>query len=477
MPIARIRRRSQSSLKPTRIGQVDYVCLTPGAKSRSLLSEPIGVFADVGLGTEDVSIDYNNGPKGPYMVGGPLFLSKLQRPVSMVGGSTVMTGPGRLPAGASTHNGFSDGSDWRARYSGGFVLSTTYSSIWTAEKAIEESQYVSGLNDNNLSTLGSRGYNALRPKVATAGVFQTIAEAKDVPRTILSSMRGAADLWSSICRRPDLMPRYAAEQQLRSWKRAPGRASDHFVNHQFGWVPLVKDVTDLCSTIINFDDTVAKIRDRNGRWVKRRFHEDVDQREEVLFSVTGSTSFCTPSLGDAYIVPNSARLDCVRVHSTRVWYEGSFRQYYPEFDASLMSGHPALEKVAQAIRIAGAEVNPVNVYKVLPWSWAVDWFVNVGDQIQVLQDMATDAVVSRYFYLMRHTVRRVEYRVRFSTLDGQHISFTALAGYDIKRRVPGHNAFGFTALPTGLSARRLAILGALGISGGTRKATGSWKPI
>lgn len=460
----RIRRKPASPLVTSQIGQVDYICLTPGSNSRSFLSGPIKIYAQLGDGRESLCLDENHGSKPPYQVGGPLYLSSLQRPILPQGGGSFLSKPGSLPPGAATHNGF-DGSDWRARYTGSFVLAPAYSDIWKASKPIEESDHATlGLNPDNMADLGPRAYARLRPKVVKAGMFQTLIESRDVPKTVRTSMKGAADLWLSLTKRRDLMPRYAAEQAKKAWKRAPGKASDQFVNLQFGWMPLVKDTRDMCDLIINFPEYVSRQQSVNGKWVQRKFKEDEVISEEVFQDTTGTSNFCSPAFGSDYVVPNSGRLTVVSQTVTRIWYEGSFRQYYPEFDKSLMAGHPAIEKVAQALRLSGLEVNPVNVYKVLPWTWAVDWFVNVGENLQALQDLATDAVVSRYVYLMRHTFRRVVYRVKWSTFDGQTPSLEFEGRHDVKFRKGAQSPFGFTLLGGGLSAKQVAILGALGIS-------------
>jgi hypothetical protein len=120
--------------------------------------------------------------------------------------------------------------------------------------------------------------------------------------------------------------------------------------------------------------------------------------------------------------------------------------------------------VRQALSLLGANVDATSVYKVTPWTWLIDWGVNVGDFVRRVEDIATDAAVSRYFYLMRRTFVRFEYRSVFSTYDGQTHDFRAYRSVDVKRRVASVNPFNFSLLPGGLSGMQYSILAALGLS-------------
>jgi len=473
-PMLRIRRKTAPPRTMTKIGEVTYQCFSPWSDSVSFLEEPIGISAEVGDGVDKLCIDQNHGSLEEYDTGGPLFLSSVTRPFGTAGGGTWISRPFALPPGAATHNGF-DGSDWRAVYSGGFALPSDFVAAWAdpAVKPIEPDEAgPDDINPDNVSTLGPRAYARLRPKVAVAGAFQAIAEAKDVPRTIQTTLKGAADVWKGICHQPDLMPRFQRARALRAVKRFPKKASQHYLNTVFGWAPLVKDVTDLCDLILFFPDHVAKQKRRNGRWRQVQFHEDVVEQEDVLYSTTGAnTNFCSPSFGTDFVVPGSGSYELVRQLITRVWYNGSVRQYFPEFDDSLMSAHPDLQKAAQIVRLAGLEVNPVNIYKVIPWTWAVDWIANVGDNIQALQDLATDAVAFKYVYLMRHSTRRLVYRCKWTNYNGENTSLEWVANHTVKARWVGQSPFGFSLLAGGLSAKQLAVATALGL-GGTKWGNG-----
>jgi len=470
----RIRRRDQDQKSLQQIGSIDYVCLGDPAGSVSYLSEPIKVFGDVGLGTNEVCIDQNHGSHKIYETGGPLFLSKVQKPVHVAGGGTYLSYPGTLPPGASTHNGF-EGQDWRSRYTGGFVLSPewvadwypTDKSSWPNRPVEQDESGPDNINPDDLSSLGPRAYAKLRPKVNVVSGFQTVVESRDIPSTLRTSWKGAKELWETIASQRDLMPKYARAKALRSVMRFPKKASEHFLNTAFGWGPLVGDTRDVCNLVLFWSEHVEKARQRNDRWRQVTFHETVDAREDTLYSTTGTGNFASPSLGTSFVMPGSGRFEIVRQLTTKIWYKGSVRQYYPEFDASLMNGHPGLATVAQAIRLGGLEVNPVNIYKVLPWTWLVDWFVNVGDNIQALQDLATDAVAFRYVYVMRETARRILFRSKWTGVDGAEHSCEWEANHTVKARFVGQSPFGFSMPPGGLSGKQQAIVAALGL-GGTR---------
>lgn len=452
--------RTSSSLQT--IGQSWAQNHAPNAKppKPSSYSEfPSNRQETFGEGIRRVSIDENHG-RPPYRDGGP-FLAYQARIPKYKAGDVHVYGRRKTASFGSIVILPNDGSDWRLHYMGGFTKSlssvpTAYQNLGGAEN-LSQSNGVLGsspyVNPDDLEDLGNRAYNALRPKVEKVNLLQAVAEAKDLPKMLKTTGKGFHGLWQSL------------GGNGSGWKAAPKGAADQFLNAAFGWSPFVSDIVGTCDTILFAADHIAQIQRNNNRWLQRRFREEVIESDDVVYGSYGNTTnMCDPVLGADYIVPYSGSFEIRRQRMTAIWYEGSFKYYRPEFDAGLKSGYPSVQKLRQMATLLGLNINATTLYRVMPWTWLVDWFAGVSGNIQLLEDMATGQVASRYLYLMRHTFDRFEYKVKFETYDGQVTEVAWYKSSEVKRRVEAQSPFGFSKPPSGLSGMQYGILAALGIS-------------
>lgn len=473
MPL-RTRRLDASRTSTAPIGQIDYINLGVG-QPRGYLSSPIKVMADIGTGLDTIAIDENHG-RPPYQVGGPFFLRRVQTPVYTNGAGRFLSKSGQPPHGASTRPPDVPGSDWRIEYTGSFAAHWT---VWGSpplpgESIRKDTDYDSFSNRNDMQDLGNRAYVKLRPKVEKASLLQSVIEAREIPRTLATTAKDLSTLWRSVGGSdiPSSLRTQAGKWHRvkgfdpDAWKAAPKRASESFLNLQFGWKPLLRDLDALCKVVLNFKTYVERAEARNNVWLKRQFIENDIRSESVVTNITGGNqNYCLPAMDTtAWVVPGSGAFRVVRQQLTRVWYEGLFKYYRPEFDKGLESGYPALRQCQQALTLLGGNINPTTLYKVTPWTWLTDWFVNVGDAVQRFEDLATDSVASKYFYLMRETIDRYVLRASWRMYDGQSPTPSWSREVVVKRRVGSNSPFNFSLMPSELSGMQLTILAALGMS-------------
>lgn len=463
----RLRERSRPALTMQTVGSFyTYSTLTgdsvPGAPAQAL----------VGNGVKEKCMDeLHAGP--PYNTGGPFFLARVTLPHYVVGHVHTRGGPAVGGAGLNSvlkelKRALLPGETFRRAYAGGLVLSPPILGSLPSENISGPDDYYSGVNDNDLQTLGNRAYNRLRPKPETMNLAQTLVELREVPRMIRPLAGDHARAWRNIVNdvrsQRDLSGAYRARGRERLVARmAPRRAADQFLAVQFGWRPFVGDMVSLLDSTINLDNNLQRAVDRNGRWQQRRFAEDELRSSTKIWSQTnaGTATWTEPSLS-SYAA--RATLTIYREGMTRIWYKGSFKYYYPEFERIPPSQLGALVMAQRALRLYGLRVSPTLIYRVTPWTWLVDWFVNVGGNLQVLEDMSTGSVASRYMYLMRESYDRYRYVLDLELNDGQKCSFEAIREVRVKRRAPAETHFGFSAAPGGLSPMQQAIIAALGLS-------------
>jgi len=414
--------------------------------------------------------ELHKGP--PFMTGGPLFAYRLLQPNYMVSAGSTIVGR-TLPAGTYGSNPsvvVKSGDDFRYHYDGGFVKSLT--SLPSNQRDLGLSEHItraretgSFVNPDDMSSLGNVAYNKLRPKVENASLLQDVIEARDIPGMLKTTSQGFSSLWKATGGNFPHGSTRGRSLALREWKQSPKSAADQFLNGAFGWRPFVKSIVSVCDTLLFAADHIASRERNNGRWLKRRFAEEELVSESLLYGQYGVTSsLATPVLGINQIAPFSGSFEIRRQTYSRVWYEGSFKYYRPEFDRGLKTEYPTLRTVRQMATLLGANLNATTLYKVTPWTWLADWFVNVGGNIQALEDLATNQVASRYMYLMRSTFDQFEYKVVFSDYSGKTFELVWYKSAALKRREPAVSPFGFALLPGGLSPMQYAIMAALGIS-------------
>jgi hypothetical protein len=136
-------------------------------------------------------------------------------------------------------------------------------------------------------------------------------------------------------------------------------------------------------------------------------------------------------------------------------------------DKSLWSRIEGYEQLSN--KLLGTRVNPEVVWNLTPWSWVVDWFVDLGQIMSNASRLSEDGLVLRYGYLMSHTVDedlRTAVNARFS--GGDISPVTTIARRETKERVKA-TPFGFGLNTLDFTAKQWAILYALGLTKGDRR--------
>ncbi|DAD52197.1 TPA_asm: maturation protein [ssRNA phage Gerhypos.3_24] len=389
--------------------------------------------------------DTHEGP--PYKEGGDFLQYTMHYPVDILEGSAY-TETWTAPRLGYFFSPTWPGHGW---YQGGFILPSTYGveGLGDSERILYDQITESYVNPGNLQELGNRAYNRLRPKIEQAGVFTAAYELKDLPGMLQTSVGGMKDIYRTI------------GGDFRNPLLGPKAVADHFLNHEFGWVPLVQDIQKTIKVAHDFDKYVSDAKSRNGKWAKRRFREPHIEEEHVEYQTSGASTFVYPSLGDTYI--SSGKFTVTRQRMTDTWYTGRFMQYFPEFDTSF-GPDDMLTQLEQGLDLYGARMSPINLYRITPWTWMIDWFAGAGDLVQRATDIANGSTYAEAFYLMRHCYERWEFKSEFTDHLGNTQTLVWYRSIEVKRREKAKSMFGFSANPAGLSDMQKAILGALGIS-------------
>jgi len=119
----------------------------------------------------------------------------------------------------------------------------------------------------------------------------------------------------------------------------------------------------------------------------------------------------------------------------------------------------------KARKILGLEITPEVLWELVPWSWAIDWFANVGDLVKNVHNLSSDGLVMRYGYIMEHSMVRDTYihvgPTGFKDPKVVCEPYTFVTETKLRRRA---TPFGFGLDLSSLTGQQKSILAALGMS-------------
>lgn len=252
-------------------------------------------------------------------------------------------------------------------------------------------------------------------------------------------------------------------------KRTSKTYGSEFLNYQFGWLPLVSDVTDFVRTVAHLKELLLQFERDNGQVVRRRYRFPTEHSitETVIASNHSGPDFGTNAAGRLLDLSSSTKGWTIRRRETTIdrWFSGAFVYHLPiTFFGRLNSEFAS--KFQQYESMFGLELSPDVIWEIAPWSWAVDWFSNLGDVIHNAQTWANDGLVLKYGYIMEHSVVRDIYTYAGptnvfggSTARPADIILTSEA--KVRRRA---NPFGFGLTMGNLSYLQKSILAAVGLT-------------
>jgi hypothetical protein len=325
------------------------------------------------------------------------------------------------------------GSDTRWKYTGPVALDGLY---------FNRPQFVQGASTFSEGFHGPKAIQACAPTNPVADLAVGLAELK---REGFPALSGA-----SVWKDGTLNAR---------------NAGGEYLNHQFGWMPLLGDIQKTMYAVKNASALITQYQRNAGQAIRRRMDFPITVTEDVygphpgyLFNpgmdINTSNGFWIDGRRDG-ILYESVR------SQERIWFSGAF-SYHLQDDNSVVNKLRDYEQKANYL--FGFRITPEVVWNLAPWSWLADWQVNIGDNIANATRLTSDGLVLRYGYLMcetitDHTCTLIGPR-SYSGVTGPYtVTFTTVK----KQRVKA-SPYGFAKNPNSFTSRQWAILGALGLS-------------
>lgn len=299
-----------------------------------------------------------------------------------------------------------------------------------------------------LDAAGTTAIARCLPTNPLSGMGQFLGELRQLPtRFTLHTWKPEARKWLDGWRQ--------AGRSLNSGRKFSVKAANDWLNLQFGWLPFIKDIIDFAQVSKDYDKIIAQYQRDSGKLIRRRYTfpaENGDSESSVYpFGRYGDPAPPT------FLVRTPGQLVTTTQTTSSRWFSGGFTYYLPTI--------PILRTEALANKLFGLRLTPELLWKLAPWSWAIDWVNNTGDVVHNWSAFSNDGLVMKYGYIMETKTRSTTYTLIGLELEGVQGTLCPSQSY-IQQNKARQRAtpYGFGLDPGGFSDKQWSIIAALGIS-------------
>lgn len=200
------------------------------------------------------------------------------------------------------------------------------------------------------------------PSEAPVSIPVFLYEMKDIPQMLKHA-------WN----RANLLAKAAGSNRLRSvrkYLKNPKNPAEDWLNWNFGWRPLLNDLSDI-GDVAQWAQHRARVHEaRTKKYLSRRSGLGTCNYRSTI----NHSQFC--AFVGAYCV-------VVEEQVSKRWCSSRWKHVPVSWPAVLQSKHPELFRVAQAIH---GNVSLADAWEMMPWSWLIDWFSNIGSVIHTMNN-------------------------------------------------------------------------------------------
>lgn len=260
------------------------------------------------------------------------------------------------------------------------------------------------------------------------------------------------------------LPSLPGIRSFRDRSSIARNAGSEYLNHQFGWLPLISDLKKFSNAVKNSDALLKAYEKNSGKLLRRtvRIVSDSQTEKEDLpgwYPVPYPPGAMPFNLYDGFG-------DLTGITTTRrnVWFSGAFTYYLPPFKENDLNVKRNLQLHNY---LYGSRVTPEVLWDLAPWTWAADWFGNFGSILHNVSAFQNDGLVMPYGYIMETKSSEVTYRKLQKYVTYADATLTQTFKTTSKVRFRG-SPYGFGLTLGDLTSRQMAIIGALGLTRGSK---------
>jgi hypothetical protein len=264
----------------------------------------------------------------------------------------------------------------------------------------------------------------------------------------------------------------------RNFKDMFRNSGSEYLNVQFGWAPLVRDLEKLCRVVTSSRELLQAHEKQLNKLLRRTYRfETIRDTVSGLSKTLSNYELATEQKASARVgtgaqlsrqVPQEITSTVTNSH-----FNGGFRFYYPDISTAL---DHLVEIENEANLLLGTRLDPEVLWNLQPWTWLADWFINFGDVLGNISALTADGLVMQYGYIMMEktvskeiTLPRGLYMSNFpgaSYFDEKPLVIKAELATKVRAQA---SPFGFGLTPEAFTPQQWAILVALGMSQGLPK--------
>jgi hypothetical protein len=248
------------------------------------------------------------------------------------------------------------------------------------------------------------------------------------------------------------------------------RLASDYLNHMFGVSPLIRELHNLIKLVTKAETVLNQLVADSGK-VVRRNRTVLDETTVVGSYSTSMRPLMRVHNGSlnlsSRLYPLTVPVQVSQTLSKRIWFSGAFQYWLPLYEEegwlNMLEGGKLLSY------LAGLQPGQSTAWELTPFSWLVDWFVNVGSVLQNRSSFDQYGLVMPYAYVMCEqqlvTTYTFDLKSPFKDQDRGSVSNNYVQKTQQRSRA---TPYGFGVSDTDLNPYQISILAALGLTSGTR---------
>lgn len=259
---------------------------------------------------------------------------------------------------------------------------------------------------------------------------------------------------------------------IRGQGRAANNIGSEYLNVEFGWKPMIKDIEKLANAVLDSSQILAQYRRDSGKQVRRRRSNPGIEILNEFTELENQPCYVSGHRPDSYRAvyfdpgpqgqpPGYGTYSLTDKTEHFVWFSGAY-SYFLEDGNAIWDRMSRYEQLAN--KLLGSRITAEVIWELTPWSWLTDWFADMGILISNASALSDDGLVLKYGYLMCKSIRTVDISVTGLALKRGRIGPVSASFRTIRKERIRSTPYGFGSNPDDFTLRQWAILAALGLT-------------
>lgn len=266
---------------------------------------------------------------------------------------------------------------------------------------------------------------------------------------------------------------FAIVKNRSKGKTAITRAfAEDYLNYMFGIAPLIREIEKTIDLVEKAEVLIRQMVRDSGRLVRRR--RTLLEETSILATRNGvyAGSLSIPggifnaSSSTQRLLPPNGYVTATQTLYKKVWFSGAFMYWLPSdyTDGTIDDG----QSFDVLSHIAGLRSMPSTAWNLMPFSWLVDWFVNVGTIIGNSDNFQKYGLVMPYAYVMAEQRLITTYSFDMNNPFAGYPNRGTIGNSHVNTRKQRSRAtpYGFGVTDAGITPIQASILTAIGITRG-----------